>query len=101
MPISSPARWNAGGDRPRGLRIGSTTGYTRPIMEELVPIAAAAATRRTSRSAPATCRGPAQPADDVARDGALGVWPAETVVKVDDTPPGIGEGRRHLDRGSR
>ncbi len=22
----------------------------------------------------------------------LGVWPAETVVKVDDTPPGIGEG---------
>ena len=23
---------------------------------------------------------------------ALGVWPAETVVKVDDTPPGIGEG---------
>ena len=22
----------------------------------------------------------------------MGVWPAETVVKVDDTPPGIGEG---------
>jgi len=24
---------------------------------------------------------------------ALGVWPAWAVVKVDDTPPGIGEGR--------
>jgi phosphonoacetaldehyde hydrolase len=23
----------------------------------------------------------------------LGVWPAETVVKVDDTAPGIGEGK--------
>jgi phosphonoacetaldehyde hydrolase len=24
---------------------------------------------------------------------AMGVWPASAVIKVDDTPPGIGEGR--------
>jgi phosphonoacetaldehyde hydrolase len=68
--------------RARGLRIGSTTGYTRPIMAELAPLAAA------GRS-PAGRPSPLMMWHAMA---ALGVWPAETVVKVDDTPPGIGEG---------
>lgn len=79
--------------RARGMRIGSTTGYTRPIMAELMPLAAA------SGYAPdvVVCAG------DLAEGrpsplmmwhamAALGVWPAHAVVKVDDTPPGIGEG---------
>jgi phosphonoacetaldehyde hydrolase len=79
--------------RARGMKIGSTTGYTRPIMAELMPLAAAAGYAPDH----VVCAG------DLAegRPGplmmwhamaALGVWPAHTVVKVDDTPPGIGEG---------
>jgi phosphonoacetaldehyde hydrolase len=79
--------------RAQGLRVGSTTGYTRPIMAELAPLAAA------SGYAPevTVCAGdlPAgrpSPLMMWHAMAALGVWPAETVVKVDDTPPGIGEG---------
>ncbi|RAI59908.1 phosphonoacetaldehyde hydrolase [Roseicella frigidaeris] len=78
----------------RGIRIGSTTGYTRPIMEALAPLAAA------QGFAPEVmvCAGdlaagrpaPLQMWQAMAR---MGVWPAAAVVKVDDTPPGIGEGR--------
>ena len=76
-----------------GLRIGSTTGYTRPIMEELMPIAAA----RGYVPEIAVCAG------DLAAGrpsplmmwhamAQMGIWPAHTVVKVDDTLPGIYEG---------
>jgi phosphonoacetaldehyde hydrolase len=46
--------------RARGLKIGSTTGYTRDIMERLLPLAAAQGYARTTWSAPATF-GPAGP----------------------------------------
>ncbi|HKM62292.1 MAG TPA: phosphonoacetaldehyde hydrolase [Acidisphaera sp.] len=79
--------------RARGVRIGSTTGYTRPIMAELAPIAAA------EGYAPEVivCAGdlPAgRPAPLMMwyAMATMGVWPARTVVKVDDTPPGIEEG---------
>jgi len=79
--------------RGRGLRIGSTTGYTRDIMERLVPRAAAAGFAPDNL----VCAG------DLAggRPGPmmmyrcfldLDVWPAAAVVKVDDTAPGIAEG---------
>jgi phosphonoacetaldehyde hydrolase len=80
--------------RRRGLQIGSTTGYTRPVMDQLVALAA----RQGYIPDLVVCAG------DVPEGRpsplmmwhtmvTLGVWPAETVVKVDDTAPGIWEGR--------
>jgi phosphonoacetaldehyde hydrolase len=79
--------------RARGLKIGSTTGYNRRIMEVLAPIAA------TKGYAPdcLVCAG------DLAAGRPtplmmyrcfteLNVWPATACVKVDDTAPGITEG---------
>ncbi len=78
--------------RRRGIRIGSTTGYTRPIMTPLTRLAA------EQGFAPDTmvCSG------DLAAGRPtplmmyhcfteLAVWPAGAVVKVDDTAPGIEE----------
>jgi phosphonoacetaldehyde hydrolase len=79
--------------RRRGLRIGSTTGYTREIMEPLLPLA------RAQGYAPdnLVCAGDLSagrptPLMMYRCFVDLGVWPAQTVVKVDDTVPGIAEG---------
>jgi len=80
--------------RGRGLRIGSTTGYTRAIMARVLPLAA----RQGFVPEVCVC------ADDVPR-GRPGPWqmyrafadmtllPGPHVVKVDDTAPGVAEGR--------
>jgi phosphonoacetaldehyde hydrolase len=79
--------------RARGLKIGSTTGYTRSIMERVLPVAAAQGYAPDNL----VC------ADDLAegRPGPLGMYqcfidlvvhPPAAVVKVDDTAPGIAEG---------
>ncbi|MBN9510790.1 MAG: phosphonoacetaldehyde hydrolase [Alphaproteobacteria bacterium] len=77
----------------RGVRIGSTTGYTRPIMERLLPLAAAAGYAPElvvcAGDLPAGRPSPLMMWHAMA---ALGVWPAEHVVKVDDTPVGLAEG---------
>jgi phosphonoacetaldehyde hydrolase len=79
--------------REQGIKIGSTTGYTRPIMRELAPIAAAAGyAPEVTVCAGDLAAGRPSPLMMWHAMAALGVWPAETVVKVDDTPPGIGEG---------
>ncbi len=79
--------------RARGLRIGATTGYTRPIMDVLMPIAAAGGyTPDITVCAGDLPAGRPSPLMMWHAMAAMGVWPAETVVKVDDTPPGIGEG---------
>jgi phosphonoacetaldehyde hydrolase len=80
--------------RSRGLRIGSTTGYNREIMAVLAPLAA----QQGFVPDNLVCAG------DVPenRPSPLGmyrcfldleVWPAHAVVKVDDTVPGLLEGR--------
>lgn len=80
--------------RAAGLRVGSTTGYTRPIARELAALAAPQGFVPDNM----VC------ADDLpeSRPGPLAlyrcfldlqVWPACTVVKVDDTVPGLLEGR--------
>ncbi len=78
----------------RGIRIGSTTGYTRPIMERLAPLAAAQGfvpeVMVCAGDLPAGRPAPLQMWWAMA---TMGVWPAESVVKLDDTPPGIGEAR--------
>ena len=79
--------------RQRGAKIGSTTGYTREIMERLLPLAA----RQGFTPDNVVC------ADDLAAGrpsplmmyrtfADLGVYPPAAVVKVDDTEPGIAEG---------
>jgi phosphonoacetaldehyde hydrolase len=79
--------------RSHGVRIGSTTGYTRPIMEALLPLAAEAGYAPEivvcAGDLPAGRPSPLMMWHAMAQ---LGVWPASRVVKVDDTPVGIGEG---------
>lgn len=79
--------------RARGMKIGSTTGYTRSIMRHVLPVAAAQGYEPDNL----VC------SDDLVegRPGPLGiykcmvdlaVYPPEVIVKVDDTEPGIAEG---------
>lgn len=80
--------------RRRGLRIGSTTGYHAPIMDAVAPLLAAQGFAPDN----CVCAGdvePGRPAPTaVYRTFVdLGVWPAWRVVKVDDTVPGLLEGR--------
>jgi phosphonoacetaldehyde hydrolase len=80
--------------RGRGIRIAGTTGYTRPIMNVLEPLAAAAgyAPELTvcAGDLPAGRPTPLMMWYAMAK---LGVWPAASAMKVDDTAPGIGEGK--------
>ena len=77
----------------RGIKVGSTTGYTRLIMRSVLPVAA------SQGYSPLNC----VCSDDllVGRPGPLGmyqsmvdlgVFPPSAVIKVDDTAPGIAEG---------
>jgi len=79
--------------RGKGIRIGSTTGYTRSIMERVLPVAA----KQGYEPDNLIC------ADDLpeGRPGPLGMYqcfvdliayPPSAVIKVDDTEPGIAEG---------
>jgi len=79
--------------RARGIKIGSTTGYTRSIMERVLPRAAEQGYAPDSL----VC------SDDLpeGRPGPLGMYkcfidlvayPPAAVIKVDDTEPGIAEG---------
>lgn len=79
--------------RARGLKLGSTTGYTRDIMERLVPAAASQGLVLDNL----VCAGDLPSG----RPGPLmmykcfldlDVWPASRIVKVDDTEAGIAEG---------
>jgi phosphonoacetaldehyde hydrolase len=82
------------GLRAQGLKIGSTTGYNRPIMDVVTPLAA----QQGYVPDNLVCAGDM----DSARPGPLmmvrtlaelQVWPPAAVVKVDDTVPGLQEGR--------
>jgi phosphonoacetaldehyde hydrolase len=80
--------------RARGLRIAGTTGYTRQIMDVLEPLVAASGySPELTVCAGDLPAGRPSPLMMWYAMAKLGVWPAETVVKVDDTAPGIGEGR--------
>ena len=79
--------------RARDIKVGSTTGYTRSIMQHVLPVAAAQGYEPDNL----VC------SDDLieGRPGPLGmykcfvdlaVYPPSAVIKVDDTEPGILEG---------
>jgi phosphonoacetaldehyde hydrolase len=79
--------------RARGLKVGSTTGYTRPIMERLWPAAAEQGYAPDNLvCAGDLAAGRPTPLMMYRTFLDLGVHPASSVVKVDDTEPGIAEG---------
>lgn len=79
--------------KARGIRIAATTGYTRPIMDVAAPIAAAAGyAPEFTVHAGDLAAGRPSPLMMWHAMARLGIHPAEAVVKVDDTPVGIGEG---------
>jgi phosphonoacetaldehyde hydrolase len=78
----------------RGTRIGSTTGYTRPIMQRLAPLAAAQGfAPEIMVCAGDLAAGRPAPLQMWKVMAEMGLWPARSVLKLDDTPPGITEGR--------
>lgn len=80
--------------RGRGIRIGSCTGYTRPMMAEIMPLAAAAGYRPDAVvCAGETPSGRPSPLMLWKVLVELDVWPAWRAIKVDDAPVGISEGR--------
>lgn len=78
----------------RGIRIGSTTGYTRPIMQRLMPLAAAQGfVPEVTICAGDLAAGRPAPLQMWSALAQMGIWPASSVIKLDDTAPGIGEAR--------
>ncbi len=80
--------------RGRGLKIGSSTGYTREIMAEVIPVAAAQGYVPDC----IVCTGDTpdgRPTPFMLYRAFLDlkVWPAWACIKVDDTEVGIEEGR--------
>jgi phosphonoacetaldehyde hydrolase len=79
--------------RQRGLKIGSTTGYTRSIMERVLPLAKAQGYEVDNLVCAGDLpQGRPTPMNMYKCFLDLEVWPAEAVVKVDDTGVGIDEG---------
>ena len=79
--------------RARGLKIGSTTGYNRPIMDIVTPLAEAGGYLPDNLvCAGDHASGRPSPLMMYRCFADLGVWWPETVVKVDDTEVGILEG---------
>lgn len=79
--------------RARGMKIGSTTGYTRSIMARVLPLAKAQGYDPDSLTcAGDLAEGRPSPLMMYKTFCDLDVWPAWRVVKVDDTGVGIHEG---------
>ena len=79
--------------RGAGLKIGSTTGYTRDIMARLTPVAARAGYQPDNLvCAGDLVAGRPTPVMMYRCFADLGVYPPWRVVKVDDTEPGVAEG---------
>ena len=79
--------------RAAGLKIGSTTGYTRSIMAAITPVAASGGFAPDSRVCTGdTAEGRPTPLMIYKTLLDLEVWPAWNAVKIDDTEVGIAEG---------
>jgi len=79
--------------RARGVKIGSTTGYTRPMMVDILPLAAAQGyAPEVVVCAGETAQGRPSPLMMWKALVELGAWPARACVKVDDAVVGMGEG---------
>lgn len=80
--------------RARGIKLGSTTGYTRPMLDLLIAEADKQGLRLDAAFCPDdTGEGRPAPWMCFANMKALGVYPPSRCVKVGDTPSDIEEGR--------
>lgn len=80
--------------RHAGLKIGTTSGYPKEVMDKLAPLAAAAGYSPDHTVATDEVpKGRPSPAQALANVIALGIDDVAACVKVDDTLPGILEGR--------
>ena len=76
-----------------GVKIGSSTGYTRAMMADILPLAAEQGyAPRVVVCAGETLEGRPSPLMMWKALVELGAWPAGACVKVDDAVVGIGEG---------
>ncbi|MGY3859647.1 phosphonoacetaldehyde hydrolase [Aeromonas intestinalis] len=80
--------------REQGLRIGSCSGYPRPVMEALVPAAAELGYRPDHWVATDDLKAGGRPGPWMALANviALGIGAVHRCIKVDDAVPGISEG---------
>ncbi len=79
--------------RAAGVKIGSCTGYTREMMADILPAAAAQGyAPDVLVCAGDTATGRPSPLMLWKNLVELGAWPASACVKVDDAPVGIAEG---------
>lgn len=79
--------------RAGGVKIGTTTGYTRDIIAEIAPVAEAQGFRPDSIACTGdTPEGRPTPFMIYRTLLELAVWPAWAAIKVDDTEVGIAEG---------
>lgn len=80
--------------RAQGVKIGSCTGYTRDMMADILPLAAAQGYAPDCVVCSGeTVAGRPSPLMLWKNLVDLGVWPAAAAVKVDDATVGIAEGR--------
>ncbi|MGA0601713.1 phosphonoacetaldehyde hydrolase [Caulobacter sp. KR2-114] len=80
--------------RRRGLRVASSTGYTREMMAPVLERAAAQGYRPDHLvCAGETPQGRPSPLMIYKACADLGVWPLSRVIKVDDAEAGVAEGR--------
>jgi phosphonoacetaldehyde hydrolase len=80
--------------RADGVRIGSCTGYTRPMMQPILPLAAEQGYAPDAViCAGETPSGRPSPLMAWAALIQLDAWPASACVKIDDAEVGMGEGR--------
>jgi phosphonoacetaldehyde hydrolase len=80
--------------REHGVKIASCTGYTRPMMAEILPLAAEQGYAPDAVICSGeTLEGRPSPLMLWKALVELGVWPAWMCVKVDDATVGIGEGK--------
>ncbi len=78
----------------KGIRIGSTTGYTRTMMADIIPLAAEQGyAPDVIVCAGETAQGRPAPLMLWQAMAELGAWPAGQCVAVDDAPVGITAGR--------
>ncbi|HUD28253.1 MAG TPA: phosphonoacetaldehyde hydrolase [Novosphingobium sp.] len=80
--------------RARGIRVGSTTGYTRTMMAGIIPAAAEQGyTPEVVVCAGETAQGRPAPLMLWKALVEMGTWPAAACIAVDDAPVGIEAGR--------
>ena len=77
----------------QNIKVGSTTGYTRSIMQNVLPVAAAQGySPENVVCSDELIEGRPGPLGIYKCMVELGVYPPASIIKVDDTEPGIAEG---------